>query len=302
MHLNQWSKPAPRLVEPPPSLDAERWTGIAGATDPNQLLLRLANFIHAAGAADHLDDPNRSRVLGIAPTRWTSFELLPNSPTLNGVLVQLAHVVGFDAAVYRIDDVVILAFAGSGPFLSLAGVNDWMLTNGLNVIIGVVNQAAGPTALSSEAVYQYGLAKLLVKAVQRELAPHQRLYLVGHSLGGGIAALAGGQMSIPTVTFNTASITLAADAAFESEYILNLQIENDMAAIGGRIEGLNVVFPGDGATLASGRSVPADRHDMVIFDYLLEAAAEGRLRFSGYASESSGWIRRADAVYLVRGN
>ncbi len=291
------------VTAPAPPFDASRWTAVGDAADANSLLTGLATFVHAAAAADHLGEPARSRVAGVAGERWSSFALIPDNPRLNRVLISLGTIVGFDAAVYRAGGLVIVAFAGSGPFVSSAGISDWLIADGSNAVIGLLNRIAGPTSLSSDAVYQYGLGKLLVQAVQRQLKPCDKLYLAGHSLGGGIAALAGGQMSIPTVTFNTASITLAAGAAFDPGYVLNLQIENDLAAFGGQIEGVSVVFASDSAVMKR-PDVPWDRHDMVIFEYLLEAAKQGRLRFTGFAGETppSWTTRRGGATYFVGGS
>lgn len=56
---------------------------------------------------------------------------------------------------------VIVAVTESGPFMSVAGINDWLIADGSNAVIGLLNRVAGPTALSSDDVTQYAIGKNL---------------------------------------------------------------------------------------------------------------------------------------------
>ena len=97
---------------------------------------------------------------------------------------------GFYADIYRKGNEYVLAFRGTE-------------SSDLEDLATDAGQALGSTVLSS----QYYKAKDIIVAMQKD-CPKCSISITGHSLGGGLASVAGLASGLPTYTFNAAGINL----------------------------------------------------------------------------------------------
>lgn len=122
---------------------------------------------------------------------------------------------GFNAVLYRVDGKLVLAFEGT----NLAeGLSD-LLSDFRIGAWGITNQ------------YEFGQ---YIAAAVRLRYPNVELILTGHSMGGGIAAYAGGTLGIPTIAIDPSG-NRAEDLAHSNMV-------------------LNVIAEGGGASYVQGRS------------------------------------------------
>ncbi len=168
---------------------------------------------------------------------------------------------GFKAAVFTDGDKAVLAYAGSER-----DTRDW-LTNfaqGLGMDTAQYRQA---TSFAQECKVQYG----------------DKLTLTGHSLGGGLAAVAAAATNIECVTFNPAGVhrkTLeragvdpegfqrAAEAGLVRKYVVRGEILD-------RINNLPLVPKAPGARIElqdPGKAWPIEKHSMGTMQRSMDAA------------------------------
>lgn len=130
----------------------------------------------------------------LAQDSYLAFSLgLPNINRLNDEQLALLGInqtalydtnTGFSAAIYRYTDMYILSFTGS---------------NELKDLYANIRQGLG---LYEPQYYQaIGLVNILTK-----IASH-KLICIGHSLGGGLASVAGLAANAPTITFSPAGVS-----------------------------------------------------------------------------------------------
>ncbi len=102
---------------------------------------------------------------------------------------------GFYAQLYKKGDTYILAYRGTKEMPNDA-IEDGLQGVGISID-------------------QYNKSVDLANAVKTALPPDQKVIITGHSLGGGLAAIASGATSYPTYTYNAAGVhdyTLAKNA------------------------------------------------------------------------------------------
>lgn len=139
------------------------------------------------------------------------------------------RITGFKAALISSANKTVLAFAGTDSLLDVA--------------VDIIQVAGGLPP-------QYPQAMILATSAASRITGG-RLYLAGHSLGGGLAAYCSSQLRIPTGTINPAPLIGA--ASLRALFAANSQITNYIAQGGeivssspGRNPGNDVFVPSTG--------------------------------------------------------
>lgn len=110
-------------------------------------------------------------------------DLVEEFSRAQGLTQERLDAMAFHAELYARDDEWVLAFRGT-----VGGLGGWA-TN-LAQILSVVEMVDNGTEGNKGAAGQYEVADRLVKFLLRKGVPRERLYVTGHSLGGGLATYA----------------------------------------------------------------------------------------------------------------
>jgi hypothetical protein len=192
---------------------------------------------------------------------------------------------GFHAAIFRrangagIDHVV--AFAGSDNDA------DWVANPGFggNLLSPVLAQKASHRNFQAVFGDQCGRAYALVRLARSTMGRNDRIYVTGHSLGGGLAQIAAAVMGVPAVTFSAPTVSAVSGVleayARNRPEIVNFRIKNDPINVTeltgrrlGTIVNLDSPRPGFNAVtaIARGKATPDDvdahRMDLTLYELL----------------------------------
>ncbi len=192
------------------------WTGLLGPITPGELLNRSKPLI---------DIINQWWTNTGTYQDWTFFAKQMGYTDLEIALLKLT---GFQAAVY-------LTPTGQ-PVLVFQSTKPWypadLATDALNDLYAKMD-------IPDDVAPQYGFAALLAAQAEKDY-PFGNLLLTGFSLGGGLAAYAGSMDKIPAVTFDPAGLTQSSN--YNSQYVLNFQLNGDPAQAGGSLIGTTIQF------------------------------------------------------------
>lgn len=131
---------------------------------------------------------------------------------------------GFQAAVFR----RTRGGGGVDHVLSLAGTQD---ADDARADLGFGGRLATATGLAAMFEAQRNSALEILRAARGALAGRDRLYLTGHSLGGGLAQLVAAATGVAAVTFHPVPVRALdgalADYARNEPEIVNFRFDND---------------------------------------------------------------------------